>query len=167
MAAFLPLVPLVLVVVGCQSWEQTFGPSGSSYTSASWDASDDFVALNADRRSTESGCTTTWFDWVRSGHYDARAVRDCDAGAGESQDSFEDWSPEYSSVSAMQKLAVCTSSLEPPRVTSTSNCRKHPDSGDVETFAPFSDRLCISWRLRYSNGTEEYNSGGNKSDCNS
>ncbi len=39
------------------------------------------VALNADRRGTQSGCTTVWFDWQRSGHYDARADRDNGAAA--------------------------------------------------------------------------------------
>ena len=38
----------------------------------------------------------------------------------------------------MQKLAICTSSIEPPTTNLGSNCLKHPNSGSVETFVPFS-----------------------------
>lgn len=156
---------LLLLVTACGSWSQTFGPSGSSQTLASWDGSKDQVSLVADRRSTASGCTTTWFDWkVASGHYDARAVRDCDSDSGATQDIDHSWL-DLSRVTDFQKIAVGTSGLEPPTVTSTSNCRKYPGSTSIETFAPFSDTMCIGWQRRESTGSVTTNSGGAPDDC--
>lgn len=159
-------IALLVVATGCNSWGKTFGPSASSRASATWDASEDWVDLVADRRSSQSGCTTTWFDWDRNQmHYDARAVRDCDDDSGSTQDRNYKWAGEIVTVRGMQRLAICTSGLEPPNTRPGSNCEKHPESDNIESFSKFSDTTCIGWRLRSSTGVLTSNSGGVASDC--
>lgn len=165
------LLSCLMVASGCfpsgsYHWGITFGPSDSSQTLAVWHNPEKWVELTADRRHLSSGCTTAWFDWTRpgGGHYDARAVRDCDADPGASQDVSHHWS-EHSSVNGMQKTAACTSALEPPSTSPGSNCHTSPSSGSIATFAPFSEESCISWRLRKSNGDVEFNNGGHADDC--
>lgn len=158
------IASVLLLLAGCNtnSWGKTFGPSNSSRTRATWTGADDWVELAADRRSTQSGCTTVWFDWARNGHYDARAVRDCHASG--SVHSKNKWSSEYPSVLRMQKLAACTTGVHPP--STSSGCLTHPNSeGDIGLFASFSNRSCISFRTRSGDGSSEYNPGGVKNEC--
>lgn len=160
---------LLLLLAGCvptRSWGVTFGQSNSSRIRATWAGTADWVELAADRRSTASGCTTVWFDWhkapgARTTHFDPRAARDCHASG--SVYARRKWAVDYD-VDRMQKAARCTNSADPP---TGSTCAPHPDSqGSVANFAPFSDRSCISWYVRKSNGQDEYEDGGVKDDCN-
>lgn len=152
----------MVLLTGCETWTEVLGTNSSSKTVATWDGGDNWLQLTANRRNTQSLCTTLWFDWDRGGsHYDARAVRDCTADGFTSV--TQKWT-EYTSVTGLQKAAACSTPVEPP---STPNGCKKKGSGSIENFAPFSSETCISWRIRYGSGTSEYNSGGNKGDCSS
>jgi hypothetical protein len=92
----------------------------------------------------------------------AFGVRDCDMDPD--QGLSRHWT-EQPTVSGMQKVAACTSSLEPPNTDAGNNCEKPDDVGSVTSFATFSQENCISWKLRKSDGDMEFNSGGNPDDC--
>ncbi len=129
-------------------------PSGA-YGYADWNGSTNGVLLTAAGGALGLGkCETTYFDWnVPSGHYDARASRDCRASATASRT----WT-DASAVTGMQKLGVCYGD-----VNTLGSCQEHPSRDvSVSTIPPsFTSGNCsVSWFVRYSTGATSYYGGG-------
>lgn len=143
-------------IVGSGSWTgHAPGEPSGAYGYADWNGSSNSVLLTAAGGSLGSGsCETTYFDWgVPSGHFDARASRDCRAGATASRT----WA-DASAVTGMQKLGVCYAT-----VNTMGSCAEHPQREvSISTIPPaFNSTNCtVSWFIRYSTGATTYYNGG-------
>lgn len=141
------------------------GPTGSggvqSRGSANWTLSTKSVSpLSATFYNMASThCETSWFDWgTQTGHYDARATRNCyriasGSGAGK---TFTETNTGGRTLLGMQKVGACYGK-ENKAGTCVTNPASHCSLDQVNHEFPNSSTRV--W-IRNSNGTWTYHSGG-------
>lgn len=128
---------------------------------ATWNKNTRVVTIKATGYNMTSGnCETTWFDWeVSNGHFDARAVRQCDLSSSLHQGTSTESVPGGFSFVAMQKFAACYGANN-----TTSGCADSSQAqiplGSVNPSLNTSNWITRYWLMK-ANGTTEYHDGGN------
>jgi hypothetical protein len=95
------------VAATSQTWSQQIAAgTQKSSASATWSTDAETLQLSVTTGSLAAGkCVTVFFDWKSSGHFDARAVRDCKSNDSLSM-SFTEAKPN-TIVGGPNKLGVC------------------------------------------------------------
>jgi hypothetical protein len=142
------------------------GPSaGSGYASrgySSWNKSGAQFYVKASRYAQPYGsCETAWFDWgTGSGHFDARAARNCNDGwsARESVPGGSESTTGGRTLLGMQKMGAC---YAPENSYGTCNTNSLSISGCTlaTVNSSFPNNSTRAWVI-HGNGTWDFYSGG-------